>query len=127
MFYGRYFQCHLKGGHGSVDMRHAIEKSCNVYFYTLGKMLEVDKIHKWASLLGLGERSGIDLPGELKGLVPSTEWKTTSAEPNVVSRRDDLGVHRTGAGQRHADLARRHDDDGRQRRHELHPARHQGR
>ena len=74
-FYGRYFQCHLKGGHGSVDMRHAIEKSCNVYFYTLGKMLEVDKIHKWASLLGLGERSGIDLPGELKGLVPSTQWK----------------------------------------------------
>ena len=61
-FYGRYFQCHLKGGHGSVDMRHAIEKSCNVYFYTLGKMLEVDRIHKWASLLGLGERSGIDLP-----------------------------------------------------------------
>ena len=74
-FYGRYFQCHLKGGHGSVDMRHAIEQSCNVYFYTLGKMLEVDRIHKWASLLGLGERSGIDLPGELKGLVPSTEWK----------------------------------------------------
>ncbi len=81
VFYGRYFQCHLKGGHGSVDMRHAIEKSCNVYFYTLGKMLEVDKIHKWASLLGLGERSGIDLPGELKGLVPSTAWKKTTSEP----------------------------------------------
>jgi penicillin-binding protein 2 len=74
-FYGRFFQCHLKGGHGSVDMRHALEKSCNTYFYTLGKMLEVDRIHKWASLLGLGERSGVDLPGELKGLVPSTEWK----------------------------------------------------
>ena len=42
-FYGRYFQCHLKGGHGSVDMRHAIEKSCNVYFYTLGNMLGVDR------------------------------------------------------------------------------------
>jgi penicillin-binding protein 2 len=80
-FYGRYFQCHLKGGHGSVDMRHAIEKSCNVYFYTLGKMLEVDRIHKWASLLGLGERSGIDLPSEIKGLVPSTAWKKTTREP----------------------------------------------
>ncbi len=80
-FYGHYFKCHLKGGHGSVDMRHAIEKSCNVYFYTLGNMLGVDRIHKWASLLGLGERSGIDLPGELKGLVPSTEWKKTTAEP----------------------------------------------
>ena len=74
-FYGRFFQCHLKGGHGSVDMRHAIEKSCNVYFYTLGNMLGVDKIHKWASLLGVGERNNIDLPNEVRGLVPSTEWK----------------------------------------------------
>jgi penicillin-binding protein 2 len=80
-FYNRYFQCHLKGGHGSVDMRHALEKSCNVYFYTLGKMLEVDRIHKWSSLLGLGEKSGIDLPNEAKGLVPSTEWKKTTREP----------------------------------------------
>ena len=80
-FYGRYYQCHLKGGHGSVDMRHAIEKSCNVYFYTLGKMLEVDRIHKWSALLGLGERSGIDLPNEIKGLVPSTAWKKTTREP----------------------------------------------
>ena len=74
-FYGRYFQCHLKGGHGTVDMRHAIEKSCNVYFYTLGNMLGVDRIHKWATLLGLGQKNGIDLPNEKEGLVPSTEWK----------------------------------------------------
>jgi penicillin-binding protein 2 len=80
-FYGRFFKCHLAGGHGSVDMRHAIEKSCNTYFYTLGNMLGVDRIHKWASLLGLGERSGIDLPNEIKGLVPSTEWKKTTSEP----------------------------------------------
>ena len=80
-FYNRYFQCHLKGGHGSVDMRHALEKSCNVYFYTLGKMLEVDRIHKWSSILGLGEKTGIDLPNEVKGLVPSTEWKKTTREP----------------------------------------------
>ena len=53
-FFGRYFKCHLKGGHGSVDMRHALEKSCNVYFYTLGNMLGVDKIHKWAEKLGHG-------------------------------------------------------------------------
>jgi len=74
-FYGRYFQCWKKDGHGTVDMRRAIEQSCNVYFYTLGSMLGVDRIHKWASALGLGERSGIDLPNEVKGLVPSTEWK----------------------------------------------------
>jgi penicillin-binding protein 2 len=74
-FHGRYFQCWNKAGHGTVDMRRAIEQSCNVYFYTLGNMLGVDRIHKWASALGLGERTGIDLPNEVKGLVPSTEWK----------------------------------------------------
>ena len=52
-----------------------MEQSCNVYFYTLGNMLGVDKIHKWATLLGLGEKTGIDLPNEVSGLVPSTEWK----------------------------------------------------
>ena len=74
-FYGRFFKCWQAGGHGTVNMRTAIEKSCNTYFYTMGNALGVDRIHKWASLLGLGERSGIDLPNELKGLVPSTEWK----------------------------------------------------
>jgi penicillin-binding protein 2 len=74
-FYGRFFQCHLKGGHGVVDMRHAMEKSCNVYFYTLGNMLGVDKIHKWAVNLGLAGKTGIDLPNEQESLVPSTEWK----------------------------------------------------
>jgi penicillin-binding protein 2 len=74
-FYGRFFKCWLAGGHGSVDMREAIEKSCNTYFYTLGNMLGVDRIHKWSAALGLGERSGIDLPNEVRGLVPSTEWK----------------------------------------------------
>jgi len=74
-FFGRYFKCHLKGGHGTVDMRHAIEKSCNVYFYTLGNMLGVDKIHKWAEKLGMVGKTGIDLPNEQESLVPSTEWK----------------------------------------------------
>jgi penicillin-binding protein 2 len=46
-----------------------------VYFYTLGQMLGVDRIHKWASALGLGEMNGIDLPNELPGLVPSEAWK----------------------------------------------------
>jgi penicillin-binding protein 2 len=74
-FYGRFFKCWQAHGHGSVNMRHALEQSCNTYFYTVGNMLGVDRIHKWASLLGLGEMSGIDLPNELKGLVPSSEWK----------------------------------------------------
>ena len=61
-FYGRYFKCHSGGPHGSISLRNAIEKSCNVYFYTVGNMLGVDRMHKWASALGLGELSGIDLP-----------------------------------------------------------------
>ena len=72
-FYGRFFQC-LKA-HGSLDLRRGIEQSCNTYFYTVGNMLGVDRIHKWGTLLGLGEKTGIDLPNEVEGLVPSTEWK----------------------------------------------------
>jgi len=74
-FYGRPFKCWKKGGHGTIDLRHAIEQSCNVYFYTVGNMTGIDKIHKWATLLGLGEKSDIDLPNEVQGLVPSPEWK----------------------------------------------------
>jgi penicillin-binding protein 2 len=74
-FFGRYFKCHKKGGHGAMNMRHAIEKSCNVYFYTLGNMLGVDKIHKWAEKLGMVGKTGIDLPNEQESIVPSTEWK----------------------------------------------------
>ena len=74
-FYGRFFKCHLKGGHGTVDLRHAIEKSCNTYFYTIGNMVGVDRINKWAAALGLVGRTGIDLPNESESLVPSTAWK----------------------------------------------------
>jgi len=74
-FYGRDFKCWKHGGHGQMDLAHAIQNSCDVYFYTIGNMLGVDKINKWATLLGLGVKSGIDLPNERIGLVPSTTWK----------------------------------------------------
>ncbi|MGH9411002.1 MAG: penicillin-binding protein 2, partial [Vicinamibacterales bacterium] len=76
-FYGREFHCWLnyKGGHGTVDLRRAIAESCDVYFYTVANMVGVDKINKWATALGLGVMSGIDLPNEVQGLVPSTRWK----------------------------------------------------
>ena len=79
-FYGRYFRCHKQEGHGSMNLAHAIEQSCDVYFYTVGNMLGVDRIHKWATLFGLGVKSGIDLPNELSGLVPSTEWKAKNTK-----------------------------------------------
>ena len=66
-FYGRDFKCWKKGGHGSIDLRHAIEQSCDVYFYTIGNMVGVDRINKWATALGLGVKSGIDLPNEAQG------------------------------------------------------------
>jgi penicillin-binding protein 2 len=80
-FYGRRFACWKKSGHGTVDLRRAIEQSCDVYFYTVGNMLGVDRINKWATLFGLGIKSNVDLPNEVQGLVPSTEWKKTTREP----------------------------------------------
>jgi len=82
IFYGRSFACSLPNGrgHGVMDLRHAIEHSCNVYFYTIGNMVGIDKIHKWATLLGLGEKTGIDLPNEVQGLVPSPEWKRANTK-----------------------------------------------
>jgi penicillin-binding protein 2 len=74
-FYGRDFKCWKHGGHGAMDLEHAIQNSCDVYFYTVGNMLGVDKINKWATALGIGVKSGIDLPNEKQGLVPSTAWK----------------------------------------------------
>jgi penicillin-binding protein 2 len=72
-FYGRFFQC--LGQHGWMDVRHALEKSCNTFFYTVGNQLGVDKIHDWSQKLGLAEKSGVDLPNEIESIVPSTEWK----------------------------------------------------
>jgi penicillin-binding protein 2 len=61
-------------GHGRVDLHEAIVHSCDVYFYTLGKLLGIDRIAYFAKHLGLGARTGIDLPAEEGGLIPSPEW-----------------------------------------------------
>jgi penicillin-binding protein 2 len=74
-FYNRFFQCNIKQGHGLMDLRHAIEQSCNVYFYTVANMVGIDKIHKWAQALGLPGRTGVDLPNEIDSIVPSSAWK----------------------------------------------------
>lgn len=72
-FYGRFFRC--LGQHGWMDMRHALEKSCNTYFYTLGNMVGIDRLYEYSEKLGLAGKSGIDLPNEIESIVPSTEWK----------------------------------------------------
>lgn len=74
-FYGRYFRCHKRGGHGRVTLHDALVRSCDVYFYTLGSRLGIDSIAETSKLVGFGEPTGIDLPHEEDGTVPSTGWK----------------------------------------------------
>lgn len=71
-FYGRVFHC--DHAHGEVDLHKGIVASCDVYFYNVGKLLGIDRIAYYASGLGLGQRTGIDLPGEETGLIPSEAW-----------------------------------------------------
>lgn len=74
-FYGRVFHDWKKEGHGNVDLRDAIVHSCDVFFYNVGKQLGIDKISFYGANLGLGRKTGIDLPGEEPGLMPSEAWK----------------------------------------------------
>ncbi len=74
-FYGRRFGCWVKGGHGPVTLEKAIFQSCDVFFYTLAEKLGIDRIAKYATALGLGQKTGIDLPNEVAGVMPSEEWK----------------------------------------------------
>ncbi|MBI5057895.1 MAG: penicillin-binding protein 2 [Nitrospirae bacterium] len=73
--FGRVFRCWKDGGHGGVSLHRAIVESCDVYFYEIGKRINIDTIAKYASALGLGRPTGIELDGEAAGLVPSTKWK----------------------------------------------------
>jgi penicillin-binding protein 2 len=72
---GRVYRCWKKGGHGSVDLHRALRESCDVFFYTAGVQLQIDRMARHARSFGLGQRTGIGLPGEAPGLVPSSDWK----------------------------------------------------
>jgi penicillin-binding protein 2 len=74
-YYGRVFHCADKKGHGALHLEQAIARSCNIFFYELGRRLGISKISEHARALGLGERTGVDLPGERSGIMPSPEWK----------------------------------------------------
>ncbi len=69
------FRCWQKKGHGTVNLHKAIVQSCDVYFYNVGRLLGIDKIAEYSRLFGLGSLTGVSLPGEKEGLVPSQEWK----------------------------------------------------
>jgi penicillin-binding protein 2 len=73
--YGHQFFCNSRGGHGSVDLYRAISRSCNIYFYQVGKGLGIEKIAQYARKFGFGTTTGIDLPFEFGGLIPDPQWK----------------------------------------------------
>lgn len=72
---GRKFRCWKEGGHGAVDMKRAIRESCDDYFYKMSLKTGIDKIANVMSKFGFGEKTGIDLPNEFSGVLPSTTWK----------------------------------------------------
>ncbi len=72
---GHTFRSHGDGGLGPVDMVRSISLSSNVYYYSLANEMGVDTIHDFMKPLGFGQITGIDLPGEVRGVLPSTEWK----------------------------------------------------
>ncbi|SMC28003.1 peptidoglycan glycosyltransferase [Desulfacinum hydrothermale DSM 13146] len=71
----RRFRCWRDWGHGHVNLHRGIVESCDVYFYQTGLKLGVDAIARYARMFGFGQKTGIDLPGERSGLVPTRQWK----------------------------------------------------
>jgi penicillin-binding protein 2 len=72
-YYGHKFNC--DAAHGTTDLHRAIVHSCDVFFFSAGNRMGVDRIAEYAQLAGIGKKTGIDLPNEKEGLMPSTKWK----------------------------------------------------
>ncbi|EHH0104999.1 penicillin-binding protein 2 [Campylobacter jejuni] len=72
---GRFFRCWNRSGHGPVDLKHAIKYSCDVYFYNGSLQVGIDQISETLSRIGFGTKTGVDLPSEFVGTLPSKEWK----------------------------------------------------
>jgi penicillin-binding protein 2 len=69
------FRCWRRSGHGTEDIVGALRDSCDVYFYQMSALLGADKLIKWSREFGIGERTGIDIPGESRGNLAGPEWK----------------------------------------------------
>jgi penicillin-binding protein 2 len=81
-YFGRYFNCNVPGGHGTVNLESALGRSCNVYFYDLGQKLGRERIVEVAQRYGFGARTGIDLLDERRGVLPTDEWVASRSDPN---------------------------------------------
>lgn len=75
MFAGRPYRCHKHSGHGIVNLQKAITVSCNAYFYQLGQTLQIGGIEKYVGMFGFGVPTGLAIPGEDPGILPSDTWK----------------------------------------------------
>ena len=99
-------------GHGAVDVTKAIYQSCDVFFYTLADRLGISRMAKYATEFGLGQKTGIDLPQEASGLMPSEEWKIRNYRQKWYAGENmsvGIGARRSGG---YADA-----DDARYQRH----------
>ena len=74
----RVYRDWKREGHGRVDLRKAIEQSCDVYFYELGYKIGVDVLSQYGDLFGLGKKTEIDMPSEMSGIMPSRVWKQSA-------------------------------------------------
>src|SRR2546428_7302317 len=103
-FYGRYFKCWVVAEHrvhGVVDIHKAIYQSCDVFFYTLAEKLGIQRIAKYATLFGLGQKTGIDLPQEVSGVMPSEEWKIRNSKQQwYAAETISFGIAQAGASVR---------------------------
>jgi penicillin-binding protein 2 len=89
----RTYRCWHKGGHGRISLHRAIVQSCDVYFYNVGKLVGVDKLAEYARRFGLGAPTGIDLPREKNGMIPTREWKQTRfKEPWQIGETISLSI-----------------------------------
>jgi penicillin-binding protein 2 len=86
------------GNHGAPDIHGAIVHSCDGYFYRLGLKMGVDMIHDWVSRFGMGQKTGVDLPSEQRGIIPSREWKKRVNPRDPVWKDFDTAIASIGQG-----------------------------
>ncbi len=89
---------HCMGSHGSPEIHYAVVHSCDGYFYRLGLKMGVDRIHDWVARFGMGQRTGIDLPGEKTGVIPDREWKVKTNPRDPVWKDFDTVLASVGQG-----------------------------
>jgi penicillin-binding protein 2 len=92
-FYGNYYHCHKKTGHGDISLHRAIAQSCDVFFYNVANRLGIDRIAQYGDIAGIGHKTGIDLPNERESTMPSTKWKLhLSREKWYVGETISVGI-----------------------------------